>query len=107
MFVLHVDLKVKPGSEQDLENTFVGTFISAVSQQNGFRGVTLLCPFEGDVSDYRLSIAFDDRSCQQKWVATDLHQMIWPQMEGHCLTFSVKNFLSVGAAESARSQAHV
>lgn len=107
MFVLHVDLKVKPGAQQNLEDTFVGTFIPAVSQQSGFRDVTLLRPFEEGGGDYRLSIAFDDRDSQQKWVATDLHQVVWPQMESHCLTYSVKNFLSAGASGTARSQAHV
>ena len=107
MFVLHVDLKVKAGAHQDLEDTFAGIFIPAVSQQSGFRGVRMLRPFEDGAGDYRLSIAFDDRDSQQKWVATDLHQVVWPQMESHCLTFSVKNFLSVGASEVASSQAHV
>lgn len=107
MFVLHVDLKVKPGAQQDLEDTFAGTFMPAVSQQSGFRGANLLRPFEDDGGDYRLSIAFDDRDSQQRWVATDLHQVVWPQMESHCLTYSVKKFLSVGSSEAARSQAHV
>ena len=33
MFVLHVELNAKPGSEKALENTFVGTFIRFLSEK--------------------------------------------------------------------------
>ena len=94
MFVLHVELQVKPGAQQALEDTFVGTFTPAISQQDGFQGAKLLRPIE-DGGEYRLSIAFDDRTAQQQWVATDLHGVVWPQMEGHCLGYSVKNYFAV------------
>jgi heme-degrading monooxygenase HmoA len=94
MFLLHVDLKVKPGAQGALEGTFAGAFLSAISQQPGFRAVKLLRPAE-DGGDYRLSIGFEDRASQQQWVATDLHGEVWPQMEGHCLGYSVKNYFSV------------
>jgi heme-degrading monooxygenase HmoA len=93
MFVLHVELQVKPGAQQALEDTFVGAFTPAISQQDGFQGVKLLRPIEG--GEYRLSIAFDDRTAQQQWVATDLHGVVWPQIEGHCLGYSVKNYFAV------------
>ena len=106
MFVLHVDLEVKRGSQQAFEDTFVGTFIPAISQQSGFHTVELLRPFEDGDGNYCLSIAFDDRDSQQKWVATDLHQAVWPQVESHCLGYSVRNFLSV-ASDATQRQAHV
>jgi heme-degrading monooxygenase HmoA len=94
MFVLHVELKVKPGLQKDLEETYVGIFSPAITQQAGFQGVNLLRPAEeGD--EYRLSIAFEDRASQQKWVATDLHATVWPRIEGHCLKYSVKNYYAV------------
>jgi heme-degrading monooxygenase HmoA len=95
MFVLHVELNVKPGSEKALEDTFVGAFTSAISQQHGFQGVKLLRPAENGGGGYRLSIAFDDKPSQQKWVATDLHGQVWPQMEDQCLGYSVKNYFAV------------
>lgn len=94
MFVLHVELKVKPGCQKDLEDAFVGTFSPAISQQRGFQGVKLLRPIE-DGGEYRLSIAFDDRASQQQWVSTDLHQAVWPQLETHCLEYSVRNYCSI------------
>jgi heme-degrading monooxygenase HmoA len=93
MFVLHVELQVKPELHKDLEETFVGTFCPAISQQAGFRGAKLLRPAED--GDYRLSIAFEDQASQQKWVATDLHQVVWPRIESHCVAYSVKNFHAV------------
>jgi heme-degrading monooxygenase HmoA len=94
MFVLLVDLKVKPGAEQALEKTYIETFRPAISVQEGFVGVELLRPNQsGD--EYRLSIAFETHPLQQKWVATDLHQVVWPQMEDHFADYSVSGYTSV------------
>jgi heme-degrading monooxygenase HmoA len=91
MFLLHVDLKPKPGARKALESTYEEVFRPAISMQKGFKGVQLLRPVE-DEADYRLTIGFDDRASQQQWVATDLHQEVWPQMEGNCKEYSVKYF---------------
>lgn len=94
MFVLHVDLEVKPGARQTLEKIYVETFRPAISRQEGFHAVALLRPAE-DGSNYLLSIAFDDESFQQKWVATDIHQQVWPQMEQHCAGYSLRRYNAV------------
>lgn len=83
MYVVHVDMKVKSGAQDALHKTFRETFRPAIAQQQGFREVNLLRPFGGG-DDYRLSIVFETRELQQKWVAKDLHQDVWPQMESHC-----------------------
>jgi heme-degrading monooxygenase HmoA len=93
MFVLHLDMQVKPGSEPTLEQTFVTTFRPAISRQDGFRGVSLLRPSKN--GQYRLTIAFDTQPLQQKWVATDLHQQVWPQMEAHCSAYSLQHYNAV------------
>ncbi len=95
MFVLHVELNVKPGEQRALEETFNGSFTPAIRQQNGFRAVKLLRPAEDGGAEYLLSIAFDDRAAQQRWVATELHQVVWPQIENHCMGYSVKNYFAV------------
>ena len=94
MFVLHVEMKVEPGSRQQLERTYIETFRPAISRQEGFRNVELLRP-NGESEDYRLSIAFDQQRLQQKWVATELHQQVWPQIESQCAEYSVKYYDSV------------
>jgi heme-degrading monooxygenase HmoA len=93
MFLLHVELKPKPGARKALESTYAGVFRPAISTQKGFRAVQLLRPVE-DEGDYRLCIGFEDRDSQQQWVATDLHQEVWPQIEGNCIEYSVKFYNS-------------
>jgi heme-degrading monooxygenase HmoA len=94
MFVLHVDLTIKPMAQQALERTYFEIFEPAISSQEGFRAVSLLRP-AGDEVEYRLTIAFDQQASQQKWVASDLHQQVWPQMESHCAGYSVELFNTV------------
>ena len=94
MFVLFVDMRVKPGSPQALEKTYVEVFRPAISHQEGFRGVELLRPNRAG-GEYRLSIAFESHPLQKKWVATDLHQDVWPQMENHCADYSVYDYTAV------------
>ncbi|MGA7341329.1 MAG: antibiotic biosynthesis monooxygenase family protein [Terracidiphilus sp.] len=94
MFVLHVDLAVKPGAQQDIESIYRQVFYPAISAQAGFHSVGLLGPKDGGLG-YRLTIAFADQESQQQWVATDLHQQVWPQVEGCCTGFSVNFYTAV------------
>lgn len=94
MFVLHVDLEVKPDSRHALEKIYVETFRPAISRQEGFSAVALLRP-KDDGNRYLLSIVFDHQSFQQKWVGTDLHQEVWPQMERHCVQYSIMSYDAV------------
>ena len=94
MFVLHVDLQVKPASRFDLEGTFRATFQPAISAQEGFAGVELL-RFRENENGYRLVIIFQNQALQQKWVASGLHQEVWPQMEQHCAGYSVSCYDTV------------
>ena len=94
MFVLHVELQVKAGAEQKLEKTYIETFRPAISQQEGLLSVSLLRPRD-EAKDYMLSIMFDDRAQQQKWVATDIHQRVWAQIESLCASYGVKSYDAV------------
>jgi heme-degrading monooxygenase HmoA len=94
MFVLHIDVQVRSGLESSLERTFVETFWPAISRQEGFSAAHLLRPT--NAGDYRLSIAFETQTSQQKWVATALHQEVWPQMEAHSSAYSVSYYNTVG-----------
>jgi heme-degrading monooxygenase HmoA len=94
MFVLFVDMKLKPGVQPELEKTYTETFRPAISQQEGFRGVELLRPNKAG-GDWRLSIAFESRELQKKWVALDLHQVVWPQLQSFFVDFSVNDYTSV------------
>jgi len=94
MFVLHVDLVVKQESQQEIEAVYGTVFCPAISKQAGFHAAGLLRP-EGGGNRYRLTIAFKNREFQQRWVATDLHQEVWPQIESRCTGFSVNNYTAV------------
>jgi heme-degrading monooxygenase HmoA len=94
MFVLHVDLALKPGAQLDMEAVYREVFYLAISAQAGFHSADLLRPNDGGLS-YRLTIAFADHQSQQRWVATDLHQEVWPQIESQCSEFSVNYYTKV------------
>jgi heme-degrading monooxygenase HmoA len=94
MFAVFVDFKLKPGEEPELKKTYLETFRPAISRQEGFRGVELLKPDTGE-DPWRLSIAFENPALQKKWVALDLHQQVWGQMEGHFTDYTVHTYNSL------------
>jgi heme-degrading monooxygenase HmoA len=94
MVTVQVELRIKPGSEQMLQKVFCETFRPAISHQEGFRDVALLVPRD-NAGNYVLSLAFENHSLQQKWVASDLHQAVWGQIEGLCGGYSVKTYDAV------------
>ena len=94
MVSLHIDLQLKPGAGPELEKTFRQVFRPAVSAQPGFVAVALLHP-TSEATGYRLVIEFQTEQLRLDWVATDLHQQVWPQIEAHCDGYAVKNFTVV------------
>lgn len=94
MYVLHVNLKVRPDAKRTLEEAYREIFRPAISSQPGFDHVQLL-EFDRDQDGYRLVIAFQDETAQKKWVATDLHQEVWPKLERNCLSYEVEAFHGV------------
>jgi heme-degrading monooxygenase HmoA len=95
MFILHVDLSVKPGMTKALESTYRDVFVPAISKQAGFSEAKLLRAISSEAHSHRLVIAFDREESQKKWVATDLHQEVWPKMDANMSQFSVHNYETV------------
>ncbi len=91
MFSVHVDLK--GAAQSTLEKTYQESFVPAISSQQGFLAVHLLRSYDDD-SSYRLTIAFASRDLQQMWVASELHQQVWSQIEACCANYDVKAFTS-------------
>src|SRR5262245_59845765 len=85
---LHVDLDVRPGKEKTMEDNYEKVFRPAISKQPGFVEVKLLKfqaakAGEGPKnSSYRLIISFQTEEDRVKWVATAIHQKVWPTIEG-------------------------
>ena len=84
---LHVDLEVDPKREAEMLKNYKATFRPAIVKQPGFVDVKLL-KLRKEVAGkapanslYRLLISFQTEEQRQKWVATDLHQKVWPTIE--------------------------
>jgi len=95
MFILHVDLSVKEGMTKALEGTYRDVFVPAISKQAGYSEAKLLRAISSEAHSHRLVIAFESEELQKKWVATDLHQQVWPKMEMNIAEYSVDSFKSV------------
>lgn len=84
---LHLDLEVDPAKEKEMLENFRKTFRPAIRKQPGFVDVKLLKLQEALAgkapanSAYRLLISFQTEDLRKKWVATDLHQQVWPTIE--------------------------
>jgi heme-degrading monooxygenase HmoA len=85
---LILDLEVDPAKEKELLTNFRNTFRPAIRKQPGFVDVKLMklraemagkapanCP-------YRLLISFQTEDQRKAWVATAVHQKVWPTIEG-------------------------
>jgi heme-degrading monooxygenase HmoA len=93
MFILHVDIVLKAGLRDRFLSTFESDFTPAISIQRGYSSAILLKPTEADVGlDYRLVISFASHEAQKTWVATDLHQRVWPAMEARIERYTVLSF---------------
>lgn len=86
---LHCDLEVAGERERQLLEVYQSTFQPAIRKQDGFRDVRLLklrTAVAGEAParcTYRLVISFDSEEQRQTWVASDLHQEVWPPMEAN------------------------
>ena len=77
---LHVHATAAEGNAAAIEETFLKVFYPAVSRQPGFKHSNLL-RIPGKPGEYVLTIAFESEDLRLRWVATDLHQEVWPQMQ--------------------------
>lgn len=77
---LHVHATAADGMAAALEETFLTKFYPAVSRQPGFIHSNLL-RIPGKPGEYVLTIAFSSEDLRLRWVATEAHISIWPQMQ--------------------------
>lgn len=84
---LHVDLPVDPAKEQEMLNNFRTIFRPAASKQPGFIDVKMLklnSAIAGAApagANYRFALTFASEELRKKWVASDVHQKVWPTIE--------------------------
>ena len=95
---LHVDLDVDPAKEKTLVQTFKTTFRPAMSKQPGFVDVKLMKLRSAPAGkapvkvNHRLIISFETEEQRIAWTKTDIHQVVWPQMQKN---FRSQNFNAV------------
>lgn len=84
---LHVDLTVAPAKEKEMLKNFETIFRPAASKQPGYIDVkmlklrsTLMGKAPAGVN-YRFALTFQSEELRQKWIASDVHQKVWPTIE--------------------------
>src|ERR1035437_61801 len=92
---LHVDLTVDPAKEKVMLKNFETIFRPAASKQPGYIDVkmlklrsTLMGKAPAGVN-YRFALTFQSEELRQKWIASDVHQKVWPTIEN---TLSTKDY---------------
>lgn len=84
---LHVDISVDPAKEQEMLKNFRTIFRPAAAKQPGFIDVKMLklrSALQGSApagANYRFELTFASEDLRKKWVATDVHQQVWPTIE--------------------------
>jgi heme-degrading monooxygenase HmoA len=90
-----VDLSVDPAKETEMLDNFHKIFQPAAEKQPGYIEVKMLklrSALQGSASEgmnYRFALAYESEELRQKWVASDLHQRVWPTIEK---TLKSKNY---------------
>ena len=93
--LLHVDLTVDPAREKEMLKNFQTIFKPAASKQPGYIDVKMLklrSTLMGQAPagvNYRFALTYQSEELRQKWVASDVHQKVWPTIEN---TLSTKNY---------------
>ena len=92
---LHVDLTVDPAKEKVMLKNFETIFRPAASKQPGYIDVKMLklrSTLVGKAPagvNYRFALTFQSEELRQKWIASDVHQRVWPTIEN---TLSTKDY---------------
>jgi hypothetical protein len=92
---LHVDLSVDPAKEKEMLHNFETIFRPAATKFEGYISVKMLklrSALMGSTPagvNYRFELIYQSEELRQKWVASAVHQKVWPTIEN---TLSTKNY---------------
>ena len=90
-----VDLAVDPTKVKEMLHNFETIFRPAASKQPGYIDVKMLKLRSAVMGkapagmNYRFSLTFQSEELRQKWVASAVHQKVWPTIEN---TLSSKDY---------------
>jgi len=92
---LHVDLTVDPTREKEMLKNFETIFRPTASKHPGYIDVKMLklrSTLAGKAPagvNYRFALTYQSEELRQKWIASDVHQKVWPTIEN---TLSTKDY---------------
>lgn len=92
---LHVDLAVDPAKEKEMLDNFETIFRPAAVKYPGYIDVKMIklrSALMGTAPagvNYRFVLTYHSEEMRQKWVASAIHQKVWPTIEN---TLSSKNY---------------
>ncbi len=84
---LHLDLSVDSSREKELVHYFHAVFKPAAAKFPGYidvRMIKLRSALQGPAPNglkYRWMLQYESEELRQKWIASDVHQKVWPPME--------------------------
>jgi antibiotic biosynthesis monooxygenase (ABM) superfamily enzyme len=84
---LHVDLSVDPAKEKEMLDIFHRQFGPTAAKQPGFIDAKMLKlrqTVQGSApsgANYRFVLQFHTEEQRQHWIATPVHQKLWPTIE--------------------------
>ncbi len=84
---LHVDLSVDPAKEKEMLDIFHRQFGPTAAKQPGFIDAKMLKlrqTVQGSApsgANYRFVLQFHTEEQRQHWIATPIHQKLWPTIE--------------------------
>ena len=93
--LLHVDLSVDPAKEKEMLHNFETIFRPAATKFPGYIDVKMLklrSALMGTAPagvNYRFALTYQSEELRQKWVASAIHQKVWPTIEN---TLTTKNY---------------
>ena len=98
--VLYCDLAVDPAREQEMLDHFHNDFKPAAKKFEGFidlkmvrlRKVIQGGPAPAPDVNYRFQLTYKSEELRQRWIASDVHQRVWPLIEN---TVTNKQYLTL------------
>ena len=103
MISLDLYFNAKGGDSAELEKVIVDVWMEAMRQQPGFISATMMTPLSQEELDamgavrppfsHEVISYWESEESRQEWVARDLHQEVWPQVEAQAemIVFTVSN----------------
>ena len=84
---LHVDLAVDPAKEKEMLHNFETIFRPVAVKHPGYIDVKMIklrSALRGKAPaglNYRFVLVYESEELRQKWIASDIHQKVWPTIE--------------------------